>query len=459
MRKGLFITALAMVLLLLVFAAAEETGPQWTEAPYDEANRLWQWNFGELSFRIPGYYEVRGSGKSVIGSTVAYDDLDIHALSFRIEHIPADSKTGKTVQQNEKKGDYDKALAAVIDAEFDRNTFDRKLGSREPGTPENVIVYRTPQIRGTTWCSAYAAIRADGAYFILACSAYKAETAREGLDRCLSALTWKGIRLRFDTLKEPVPYTDGYESELRIQNPMRKAAEAPVSQVRMAEGSVPAGWQRCNINEYGIMFSCPPGVSLLTADSPDEEWEQVLDLRLYRQRLAEAVKLLAPPAGTELEAARKIREENARIAFSALMAQKRSYEDGSCLDLFADTVALIAPEGAVDWNMKINISAEKGFPENQKAEEKILKPLLEYEEKADGYYGRTVTERGYKEISGQVYAYLYDSSPFLSHIVYITCYRGRRIDVVLTVTQPKRAEYLDLVPFAEDVLGHFRFLD
>ena len=461
MLKKLAALLLVITLLFLAAAAAEEAEPGWTADPYDETNRVWQWHFGDLTLRIPGFYEVRGTAKSVIASTIYYEFAGVMAHGIRIEHVVPDAKLEKTLKQFEKKEEYDNALSAVIEAEYKGDKYDKKLGGRIWGTPEEVIVYRTPQITGTTWCSTYAAIRAGGEYFILISSGYKADEARAGMNVCLNNLSWKGIRLRYDTLKDPVQYSDGEKTDIRITNPMRKEVSAPVDTIEQADGSVPAGWQRCDIKDYGFMFFCPPGVFLLTADSPDGAWENVLDMKLYRHRAEQAVKLLTPEAredgAEELEVTKKKREENARIAFCALTAQKRAYEDGSWLDIDPETVALIAPEGAVDWNLKINVGQAGEFPENQPASEKTLKPLMDSETKASGYCKRTISEQGFKTIGEQTWAYLYDSSAFLSRLLYTTCHHGRRIDVVLTITQPKRAEYMDLIPFAEDLLGHFRF--
>ena len=55
-----------------------------------------------------------------------------------------------------------------------------------------------------------------------------------------------------DTLKGPVQYTDGYESALRISNPLRKAVSAAVTTDEQ-------GVQQCGIPEYGFTFACPSG--------------------------------------------------------------------------------------------------------------------------------------------------------------------------------------------------------
>lgn len=463
MKRKLLVILLAVAVLLLAFAAAEETEQGWTETPYDEVNRIWEWRFGDLVIRIPGYYEVRGTAKNVLASTVAYDEVGVYAHSIKIELISPDSKTGKALQQHEKKKNYDKALTAVIEAQFTKKEYDKDLVSRLQGTPEGADVMITRQVKGTTWCSTYAALRIEGQYFIIASSAYSEEEARAGMDICLNSLTWKGTRIRFDTLKGPVQYTDGYESALRISNPLRKAVSAAVTTDEQ-------GVQQCGIPEYGFTFACPSGVHLLTADSPDEAWEHVLDMQLYNFRLEEAKylpepdttqenKAAGPSNGSLTDAMNAKRAENIRIAFCALMALKRSFEDGSCLGVSPETVALIAPEGAVDWNLKINVGPEGEFSEKQAAGEKTLKPLLDRETKASANCARTVSENGYRTIGTKTYAYLYDASPFQCRIAYYTFHKGRRIEVILTVTKPKRAEYLDLLPFAEDLLGRFSFTD
>ncbi len=463
MKRKLLVILLAVSALLLVFAAAEETEPGWTETPYDEVNRIWEWHFGDLVIRIPGHYEVRGTAKNVLASTVAYDEVGVYAHSIKIELVSPDSKTGKALQQHEKKKNYDKALTAVIEAQFTKKEYDKDLVSRLQGTPDGTDVMITRQVKGTTWCSTYAALRIDGQYFLIASSAYSEEEARAGMDSCLNSLTWKGIRIRFDTMKGPVQYTDGYESAPQISNPLRRTVSAAVATDEQ-------GVQQCDVTEYGFTFACPSGVHLLMADSPDEAWEHVMDMRLYNFRLETAKNLPEPdttqeskvsgPSNSSLtDAVNAKRAENIRIAFCALMALKRSFEDGSCLGISPETVALIAPEGAVDWNLKINVGPEGEFSEKQAAEEKTLKPLLDRETKASANCARTVSEKGFRTIGSKTYAYLYDASSFQCRFAYFTFHKGRRIEVILTVTKPKRAEYLDLVPFAEDLLGRFSYTD
>lgn len=464
MKRKLFIMLLAVSVLLLAFAAAEEAAePGWTADPYDEVNRVWLWRFEDLAIRIPGHYEARGTTENVLASTVAYNDFGVYAQAIKIELVSPDSKAGKALQQYEKKNDYEKALAAVIETQFTKKEYDRDLVVRLQGTPEGTDVMITRQVKGTTWCSTYAALRVDGRYFLIASSAYSEEEARAGMDICLNSLTWKGIRIRFDTLKGPVQYTDGYESALRISNPLRRTVSAAVTTDEQ-------GVQQCGVPEYGFAFACPSGVNLLTAESPDEAWEHVLNIQLYNFRL-EAAKNLpepdrtqedktsGPSSGSLTDAVNTKRAEDIRIAFCALMALKRSFEDGSCLGVSPETVALIAPEGAVDWNLKINVGPEGEFSEKQAAGEKTLKPLLDRETKASANCARTIPEKGYRTIGSKTYAYLYDASPFQCRIAYYTFHKGRRIEVILTVTKPKRAEYLDLVPFVEDLLSRFSFTD
>ena len=82
MKRKLLVILLAVSAFLLAFAAAEETEPGWTETPYDEVNRIWGWHLGDLVIRIPGHYEVRGTAKNVLASTVAYDEVGVYAHSI-----------------------------------------------------------------------------------------------------------------------------------------------------------------------------------------------------------------------------------------------------------------------------------------------------------------------------------------------------------------------------------------
>ena len=455
-----------ILLLFLVFSASAEDEFRWIEDPHDEINYLYRLHFQNLEMRIPDYYnESHGSDRVHVYFSVQDGDVT-KDVSFSVILYQPDSKDGKILRKHEKKYGIEKSLIFILESQLTKKIFDSSLVYKLAGTPEGITVYSTHQLEVRNGSSAfyysYAGIYADGCYQLICASGSTPEKATLGKIACLQMLFYQGKKVYYDNLRDGTPYSDGYESDVHITNPLRKKVSITVMDPAYTEGSSSEGWKKCDIPEYKLGFSCSPGVILLTQDSADEEWISVYDLDTYSRSLEEAKEMLEPlfedyTTDPMYDAFTKKQEEYAAYALSAVMDTKRSIEDGSAIQFSPYTVALITPEKARGWNLTINISESREYAEGTDGQEDNLNHLLSFEIAEEESCGRAIDDSGITTVGSHQYAYLHSSSDYGKRYVYMTYHDGREIDVILRITEPAWEEYLTLLPFVEDLLAHFDY--
>lgn len=469
MKRILLIVVIILLLPIACYGSTEED-PVWTEDPYDETNFLSCWHYDNLELRLPSYGVADGSDSSFCFSVGAQDGEEILAYFVYLQHYENNSKSGKYLRKYEKKNGINQTLIYFLKGQFPSGQVDETMIHRLSGTPEGAVVYWTPQVKSddtNKMYRSYAAIWTDDNYQMITSIADTPELSIEGLFTCLKRLYYQGKRIYYDNLAGEIQYSNGIESELNITNPLRKAVSSPITTVDHIEGSPLTGWRECDIPEYKVRFYCPSGVFMLSQDSADEAWVNVLDIPEYEKLAEEGRRMLKSNTSSKKNAQSEALYEyykeainySIQTSLSITMETKRSYEDGSCLDISPYTVVYIAPEYSKGWYLTIDIHEERDYPERTNATNNNLNKWLVDEVKEADCYNWFNYDAGITTIGSQLFAHTYNTSPGANHYVYLTYHDGRKIEITLSITQPEYAEYMDLLPFMEDLLKHMEFYD
>lgn len=462
--KKLLLIFIVIALLPVVSYASTEDEPVWTEGLYDETNFLSYWHYDNLELRLPSYYTASvKDGDFVFGTGIKKDD-ELIAYYVYLQHLKNNSKSDKILRQYEKKNGINQTLIYFLKGQHSSGQVDETLIHRLSGTPEGTVVYWTPQVIKSSSKESYesqAAIWSDDNYQIITSVASSRELSIEGLFSCLKRLYYRGKRLYYDNLKDGIQYSNGLESDIHITNPLRKAVSSSITIVDHIEGSTLTDWQECDIPEYKVRFYCPSGVFMLSQDSADQEWTNVIDISEYEKQVAEArdmMEFITSEQNKELVEYYQL-NNSTQIYWSTAMETKRSYEDGSCLDISPNTVVYIAPEYSKGWHLTIDIYEERDYPKGANATSDNLNKWLADEVKEADCYNWFNYDACITTIGSQLFAHTYNTSPDANHYVYLTYHDGRKMEITLSITQPEYAEYMDLLPFMEDLLKHMEFYD
>ena len=462
---------LLIILVIILFPAASyastKEDPVWTKGLYDETNYLTYWHCDNLELRIPSYCYAEADD-NVFGFAAGFEkNNETIAFFVYFQHYKENSKAGQTLRKYEKKNGINQTLIYILKSQLPSNQADETLIHCLAGTPEGTVVYWTPQVMSddtTESYESYAVIWADDHYQVISSRANNPDLSKEGLYTCLGWLFYRGKRVYYDNLSDEIQYSNGIETEINITNPLRKAVSSSITIADHLEGSSLTDWQVCDIPEYKISFYCPPGVFMLSANSADEEWAKVLDIPAYKTRVKEAQKMVSsftePEENKQLEALRQYLKDELESSIesymSTTMQTKRSYEDGSCLDISPYTVVYIAPEYSEGWHLTIDICEERDYPKGTEATNDNLKKCLTDEIKEEDCYNRINYDYGITNIGSQLFAYIYNTSSYVNHYIYLTYHDGRKIQLTLSITKPEYAEHMELLPFMEDIIKRIK---